>query len=129
GTVETAYQMLASEGYLVARGAAGTVVSPRLGSLAEPGHTEAPAPPGHPSPPPQAMPGDALPFQLGLPALDAFPRKTWARLAGRNLRTLETVAMTYPDPAGYDPLRRAIATYLGISRGIACSHQQVFITA
>src|SRR3546814_5821501 len=37
--------------------------------------------------------------------------------------------MHYPDPAGYDPLRRAIATYLGISRGIACSHEPVFVTA
>src|SRR3546814_9502614 len=37
--------------------------------------------------------------------------------------------MTQPDPAGYDPLRRAIAIYLGISRGIACSHEQVFVTA
>ncbi len=129
GTIETAYQMLVSEGYFVARGAAGTVVSPRLESLAEPGRTKVSAPPAHTSPRPQAGAGEALPFQLGLPALDAFPRKTWARLAGRNLRTLEMVAMTSPDPAGYDPLRRAIATYLGISRGIACSHEQVFITA
>lgn len=37
--------------------------------------------------------------------------------------------MIYPDPAGYEPLRRAIATYLGISRGITCTYEQVFITA
>jgi GntR family transcriptional regulator/MocR family aminotransferase len=129
GTVETAYQMLAGEGYFVARGAAGTIVSPGLKHLAEPGRSRTPTPrvrvPIHTR--------DAvtrpLPFQLGLPALDAFPRKTWARLAGRNLRALETVAMAYPDPAGYEPLRRAIATYLGISRGIACAHEQVFVTA
>jgi GntR family transcriptional regulator/MocR family aminotransferase len=36
--------------------------------------------------------------------------------------------MTQPDPAGYAPLREAIATYLGISRGIACTPEQVFIT-
>ncbi len=129
GTVETAYQMLTSEGYFVAHGAAGTVISPRLGSLAEAGRTKAPAASVHALPRPQAAAREALPFQLGLPALDAFPRKTWSRLAGRNLRTLETMAMTYPDPAGYDPLRRAIAVYLGISRGIVCSHEQVFVTA
>lgn len=129
GTVETAYQMLVSEGYFVARGAAGTVVSPRLGSLAESGHAKVPGPSAHAPPHPQVAAGQAMPFQLGLPALDAFPRKTWARLAGRNVRALETAAMTYPDPAGYAPLRRAIATYLGISRGIACSHEQVFVTA
>ncbi|MHC6226335.1 MocR-like pyridoxine biosynthesis transcription factor PdxR [Pseudomonas sp. X10] len=128
GTVEMAYQMLVSEGYFVARGAAGTVVSPRLGSLTGARSAKVSEPPAQPSPHPLAEPGEALPFQLGLPALDAFPRKAWARLAGRNLRTLETVAMTYPDPAGYEPLRRAIATYLGISRGIACSHEQVFVT-
>jgi GntR family transcriptional regulator/MocR family aminotransferase len=128
GTVEAAYQMLVSEGYFVARGAAGTVVSPRLEHLAGPGQT----PPAHVASAPSSArmaSGAALPFQLGLPALDAFPRKAWARLAGRSLRTLETVAMTYPDPAGYEPLRRAIATYLGISRGITCTHDQVFVTS
>lgn len=129
GTVETAYQMLVSEGYFVARGAAGTVVSPGLMALPDAGRVKASATPVDAVPGPQAVAGKALPFQLGLPALDAFPRKTWARLAGRTLRTLETAAMTSPDPAGYDPLRRAIATYLGISRGIRCSHEQVFVTA
>lgn len=129
GTVEMAYQMLANEGYFVARGAAGTVVSPKLGNLAGPGHAKAPASTVRASPHSQTADSEVLPFRLGLPALDAFPRKAWARLAGRNLRTLETVAMTYPDPAGFAPLRRAIATYLGLSRGIVCSHEQVFVTA
>ncbi len=130
GTVEMAYEMLASEGYFVARGAAGTIVSPRLANLPDPGKTKASAQPARQSSlAPQDVPGEVLPFQLGLPALDAFPRKAWARLAGRNVRTLETLAMTSPDPAGYAPLRLAIATYLGISRGITCSPDQVFVTA
>jgi GntR family transcriptional regulator / MocR family aminotransferase len=129
GTVEMAYQMLSSEGYFVARGAAGTIVSPRLAKLAEPGGARAAVHPGHASLRRQPVAGEVPPFQLGLPALDKFPRKTWARLAGRNLRSLETATMTYPDPAGYFPLRHAIATYLGISRGIICSPEQVFVTA
>ncbi|WP_153099705.1 PLP-dependent aminotransferase family protein [Paraburkholderia hayleyella] len=129
GTVEMAYQMLTSEGYFLARGPAGTIVSPRLGNLGEPGHATvsrllSPAPSRL-----QAEAGQVRPFQLGLPALDAFPRKTWARLAGHNLRVLDAAAMSYPDPVGYEPLRRAIAAYLGISRGIACTHEQVFVTA
>jgi len=128
GTVEKAYQILVSEGYFVASGAAGTVVSPRLGNLAEPGRAKVPALPAGEAPRPPGTAGGILPFQMGFPALDAFPRKVWARMAGRSLRTLETVAMTYPDLSGYDPLRRAIATYLGISRGITCSHEQVFVT-
>lgn len=129
GTVESAYGMLTSEGYFVARGAAGTIVSPRLRNLRDPGKAIVVANPERESlRSPHASLGVALPFQLGLPALDAFPRKVWARLAGRNVRTLETAAMTAPDPAGYMPLRDAIATYLGISRGITCSPQQVFVT-
>ena len=134
GTVETAYQMLVSEGYFQARGAAGTVVSPRL----DPVRVPRPAPPGMRTV--QASQGgrrggredevqsEVKPFQMGLPALDAFPRKTWVRLAGRNLRGLDPLAMAYPDPAGHPPLRQAIAAYLGVSRGIVCSHEQVFVT-
>ncbi|GKV94627.1 PLP-dependent aminotransferase family protein [Pectobacterium aroidearum] len=127
GTVEMAYQMLASEGYFMTRGPAGTIVSPRLENLGESGHiaTSLSQIPTRP----QTEAEQVQPFQLGLPALDAFPRKSWARLAGHNLRTLDTAAMIYPDPAGYEPLRRAIATYLGISRGITCTYEQVFITA
>ncbi|MER3385997.1 PLP-dependent aminotransferase family protein [Pectobacterium aroidearum] len=127
GTVEMAYQMLASEGYFLTRGPAGTIVSPRLENLGESGHiaTSLSQIPTRP----QTEAEQVQPFQLGLPALDAFPRKSWARLAGHNLRTLDTAAMIYPDPAGYEPLRRAIATYLGISRGITCTYEQVFITA
>ncbi len=129
GTVELAYQMLAGEGYFLARGPAGTVVSPRLDTLGE-SRRAAPSKP-HVQPPvrQQTASDEPQPFQFGLPALDAFPRKTWTRLAGRSLRVLDAAAMNYPDPAGYEPLRHAIATYLGISRGIVCSHEQVFITA
>lgn len=129
GTVEMAYQMLVSEGYFVTLGTSGTVVSPHLDGMPEPGNAARAAPSIPAATVPRVSGDELLPFQLGLPALDAFPRKAWARLTGRRLRTLETVAMTYPDPAGYEPLRRAIATYLGISRGIACSHEQVFVTA
>ncbi|MBN3217041.1 PLP-dependent aminotransferase family protein [Pectobacterium polaris] len=129
GTVEMAYQILISEGYFLARGPAGTIVSPHLDSLGEslPVTVSQPAAKVHPQP--KALAVDSpQPFQLGLPALDAFPRKVWTRLSGHNLRTLDTVAMNYPDPVGYEPLRRSIATYLAISRGITCTHEQVFIT-
>lgn len=129
GTVEMAYQMLTSEGYFLARGPAGTVVSPRLENLGGTGYTAASGSPVPLRSQPQAGAAQVQPFQLGLPALDAFPRKTWARLAGHHLRTLDTAAMYYPEPMGYAPLRRAIATYLGISRGIACTPEQVFVTA
>lgn len=129
GTVELAYQILGSEGYFLARGPAGTFVSPGLETLGEPEQSALPVPVPRPSSASCAASGTALPFQLGLPALDAFPRKTWSRLAGLSQRTLDLAAIPYPDPAGYGALRQAIATYLGISRGIACTPKQVFVTA
>ena len=128
GTVEMAYQMLVSEGYLVTKGAAGTQVSPQLARLPNAGSP----PRGRKTSEAQAyqtrLTGNILPFQPGVPALDAFPRKIWSRLSAQTLRLIESTVMTQPDPAGYAPLREAIATYLGISRGIACTPEQVFIT-
>ena len=70
-----------------------------------------------------------LPFQLGIPALDAFPRKPWSRLAARRMRAMSVADMFYGDPSGYGPLREAIAAYLLVSRGVACLPAQVFVTA
>src|SRR4029077_6132497 len=71
-------------------------------------------------------------FQVGAPALDAFPRKRWTRIAARVARQLDSEQMANPnlrDVMGYEPLRRAIASYLQISRDIACSADQILITA
>ncbi|WJY14084.1 PLP-dependent aminotransferase family protein [Pectobacteriaceae bacterium CE90] len=125
GTVETAYQMLNSEGYFISRGPAGTIVSPQLTRLRNVTTQPTSKNSGRQS---QAELSGLKAFQPGLPALDAFPRKTWARLAGRQLRAMNATVMAYPDPIGYEPLRQAIAVYLGISRGIDCTHEQVFIT-
>src|SRR5262249_41137390 len=71
-------------------------------------------------------------FQVGLPALDAFPRKLWTKIAVRVARELDHEQMVNPnlhDVMGYQPLRRAIAGYLRIARDIACSADQIMITA
>lgn len=72
GTVEAAYQMLSSEGYLIGRGPAGTVVSPQLD-----GRVSATTPVGSSVLPRsgQIKLAASKPLQLGLPALDAFPGK------------------------------------------------------
>lgn len=126
GTVEAAYQVLIGEGYLVARGPAGTVVSPQLPNGRQP---RAAAP--RPDEPPR---GDSAasgpkPFQMGIPALDAFPRMPWIRLTGRHVRAMATPSLDYAPPQGHDGLRRALSAYLGVSRGIDCSAGQIFITA
>src|ERR1700743_1113556 len=83
GTIEAAYSLLAAEGYIVARGQAGTVVMPGL----KPRPRPAGARPGFRAnvPAPGTHFNALLPFQMGLPALDAFPRKIWARVAARSV--------------------------------------------
>ncbi|MCA8154190.1 PLP-dependent aminotransferase family protein [Burkholderia contaminans] len=126
GTVEAAYQILIGEGYLVARGPAGTVVSPQLPDGRQP---RAAAP--RPDEPPRGDPAKSgpKPFQMGIPALDAFPRMPWIRLTGRHVRAMATPSLDYAPPQGHDGLRRALSAYLGVSRGIDCTAGQIFITA
>ncbi|WP_373559806.1 MocR-like pyridoxine biosynthesis transcription factor PdxR [Bordetella genomosp. 10] len=164
GTVELAYALLAAEGYVQARGQAGTIVTPGLQRRPAPPH---PAPlaerrgpvdhaaedaglamqahvPAHISTPisapalaPPVSPATRrapdmpaiLPFQMGLPALDAFPRKIWARLGARHLRAAGPSDLSYPAPGGLASLRQAIAAYLHMARGIACGPAQVFVTS
>ncbi|WP_043311184.1 PLP-dependent aminotransferase family protein [Pseudomonas sp. ML96] len=130
GTIELAYSLLTSEGYLLARGQAGTVVNPQLHAPATP---VAPPPSeadsGEDAPDSLWRPPQLLPFQMGVPALDAFPRKIWARLGARYLRGLRPADMDYPPTHGLPALRSAIASYLQVSRGIDCGAHQVFITS
>nr|WP_244830065.1 PLP-dependent aminotransferase family protein [Caballeronia sp. TF1N1] len=131
GTVELAYSILVNEGYLHMRGAAGTFVSSSLPPSATAARSRksrdralAPAQPARAD----DIGNDAKPLRPGLPALDAFPRKVWSRLVAYRARSGDVAALTYPEPAGYGPLREHIATYVGLSRGVECSPEQVFVT-
>lgn len=130
GTVELAYSLLASEGYLLALGQKGTVINPELQKPV----SEATALPVssqviEDAPDSLWRPPQLLPFQMGVPALDAFPRKIWARLGARYLRGMRQGDLDYPAPHGLAALRSAIASYLQVSRGIDCGAHQVFITS
>ncbi|ANN75788.1 PLP-dependent aminotransferase family protein [Bordetella flabilis] len=127
GTIESAYSLLAAEGYVQARGQAGTIVTPGLKARTPvPGTVRKPvggiAAAGF-------RPDSILPFQMGLPALDAFPRKNWARLGARCLRGMQSADMVHPPIYGLPALRTGIAAYLQMSRGIDCAPAQVFITS
>jgi GntR family transcriptional regulator/MocR family aminotransferase len=127
GTIEAAYSLLAAEGYIQARGQAGTIVTPGL-TLRAPAPSMAPrtdmgvAPPSY-------RPDSILPFQMGLPALDMFPRKVWARLGARCVRAMQPSDMAHPSVYGTPALRAEIAAYLQVSRGITCSPSQIFVTS
>jgi GntR family transcriptional regulator/MocR family aminotransferase len=123
GTIDAAYARLAGEGYIAGRGQSGTIVSPALHAniLPAPAHAK--------SLPTIREPAEPLrPFRMGVPALDLFPRKLWSRLAVREARKLSKASQAYPDPLGLPALREAIASYLAVSRGIACQPGQIAIT-
>ena len=69
------------------------------------------------------------PFRFGIPALKNFPYKLWTRLVVRQARSLPLSAFTYQHPAGYLPLREAIATHVTVSRGVHCTPEQVIIVS
>ncbi|MGQ3058892.1 MAG: hypothetical protein ACT6T0_17130, partial [Nevskia sp.] len=127
GTVEAAYALLGAEGYIQARGQAGTIVTPGLKPRMPVALPE--RPPRSGSAAAGFRPDSILPFQLGLPALDAFPRKIWARLGARCVRAMQPADMAHPPVQGLPALRAEIAAYLQVSRGIACSASQVFVTS
>ncbi|KFK92308.1 MULTISPECIES: PLP-dependent aminotransferase family protein [unclassified Serratia (in: enterobacteria)] len=128
-TVENAYAALVAEGFLQSRGQAGTYVSAQLLDLTGRSTLAAIEPLPVIAPPAFRPERQIPPFQLGLPALDVFPRTVWQRIVARQLRSTTTAAMAHPPASGLPELRTAIAHYLHLSRGIVCQPEQVFICA
>jgi GntR family transcriptional regulator / MocR family aminotransferase len=126
GTIDAAYSLLAAEGYIQARGQAGTIVMPGLKPRAP-----APSTPRSDrfSTAVSFRPESILPFQMGLPALDMFPRKIWARVGARCACAMQPSNMIHPSVYGLPALRAGIAAYLHVSRGIGCSPAQIFVTS
>lgn len=63
------------------------------------------------------------------PAIDLFPVELWARIAARVYRKAPRSLYGHGDAGGYPPLRRAIAEYVGHSRGVRCSAEQIIVTS
>lgn len=72
---------------------------------------------------------ETLPFDFrpGRPDWDTFPRPVWGRLTARQVRERSEELASYGDPAGYRPLREAVAAHLGQTRGVRCSAEQVVV--
>ena len=68
-------------------------------------------------------------FRAYEPAIDLFPVELWARVAARVLRRAPRSLYGQGNAGGYQPLRRAIAEYIGGSRGVRCSPEQVIVTS
>jgi len=69
----------------------------------------------------------AIDFWVGRPDPHSFPTKTWRRLMLHNLSLAGSNLTEYPDPIGIFKLRQAIADYLGPTRGINTTPEQVII--
>jgi len=65
--------------------------------------------------------------QPAFPDVEFFPFKLWSRLIARNARKHDEDLLGYESFAGHARLRRALANYLGVARGISCTPEQIII--
>src|SRR5215470_16335521 len=147
-TTALAYTQLLLEGYLESRAGQGTLVACDLpATLFHEQTVQTPAmPPGalktsltplasrvrslQDMPYPERIEEpEGLAFRGGEPALDLFPYEVWARLIARRARQSPRAFAHYQPPAGYYPLREAIAAQVGITRGVRCTPEQIILTA
>jgi GntR family transcriptional regulator/MocR family aminotransferase len=144
-TVLLAYEQLAAEGYVGGRRGSGTYVqgsvapapaahrrpaaarggAPRLGRRATAllARRRLPLESGYVG----ARPALRWDFRYGMPSLDDFPLETWQRCIGRAARRAPARAYDYGPSQGSPALRSALADYLGRSRGVACTAEQIVV--
>jgi GntR family transcriptional regulator/MocR family aminotransferase len=139
GTVVSVFERLRAEGYVATRVGSGTWVSHRM-IAGSPPPAKGATPPAFicrvasAYAPPKAFVGFAAsdrvrPFGMRNPAVEDFPAKLWGRLVARRARDFGSWGTSVDDGRGYRPLREAIAQYLGSSRGVRCSSDQVVIVS
>jgi GntR family transcriptional regulator / MocR family aminotransferase len=58
-----------------------------------------------------------------------FPAKLWTRLVAKQWRYRRVELLTCRDPAGYGPLREAIAAHIRAARAVRCEADQVVIVS
>ncbi|MCE5189580.1 MAG: PLP-dependent aminotransferase family protein [Eubacteriales bacterium] len=119
-TVE-AYDMLLSEGFLISRQGAPTLVAEGLVIARE----NSVLPSIHETEPKSYL----ADFQTGRPDLHQFPRALWQKLLSQTAATLTPEQYGYTGPQGYLPLREEIAAWLGRNRGFLPNPEDIFITA
>lgn len=126
GTVKVAYERLADGQWIVASRSGGTRVADRPAqTVTREEETEE----GSFLRMYQEMTTGQGIFQLGIPAKDSFPSKAFARIRARSVRMEASGWPLYPDPRGELELRREIAGYLAVARGIECTPAQIIITS
>ncbi len=144
-TVVTALERLIAEGYLETRAGSGTFVTQTL-----PDDLVAAAPPrrrvGAGAGASVAgvlsnrgarlssvritgpRPDEPRAFQARRAPLDIFPVRAWSAIVRGLWRRGSYSYLEYGDPAGYSPLREAIAAHIQATRAVQCDPRQIIIT-
>ena len=125
GTIRVAYDRLIAENLVFGAGPAGTRVSARPPTIEAVDALPIDRPLAAFNRPFSSAP---RPFQMGVPAHDAFPAKLWARMRARALRDDAITDTAYADPRGEPVLRAQIASHLAISRQMQCHPDQIIVT-
>lgn len=117
--VVVAFELLLSDGLAEARVGDGTYVAARV-----PQGTK----PTDPVPPSMPLAG-RKPFALGCTSADPILLRRLGRALRDRVVRADAADLGYGDTRGAEPLRRAIATHLAASRGVACDPGQIIITS
>lgn len=125
GTVRSAYEKLSAAQLIVASRATGTRVADRPSATAR---LDQPHDRGSFMEMHRELTAGSAIFKMGVPAQETFPAKLFARIRSHAVRAESSAAPSYPDPRGELELRREIAAYLAVARGIECSPSQVIVT-
>ena len=72
-------------------------------------------------------PDYGISFRYGNPAFEYFPIQKWRKLIAYHCQKSSELLNYFSDSAGYFPLRQEIADYLGRSRAVNCTPEQVII--
>ncbi|MFT4300947.1 MAG: PLP-dependent aminotransferase family protein [Desulfovibrio sp.] len=129
-TVLEAYDQLIAEGYLETRQGSGTRVVQGLVALPPPAFERSSVKSAFRG----CRVGDVqsesiINFRSGIPDLEAFPQKEWARIYARVCGRLPSSSFRYSGPEGVWALREAISAYLFRMRGLKVSPGRVMITS
>ena len=71
----------------------------------------------------------SIAFRPGLPPLDIFPVNHWKNLSNHYWRYIKSSALSYSPASGIDQLKKNIANYLNLTRGIKCDYRQIIIVS
>lgn len=148
-TVIAAFEQLLAEGYLEGRIGSGTYVARALPEACLEARPQASVP-GYGRPPARVsargrrmrscmtstsiahvVPAPAKPktFRLHSPSFEEFPYDVWRKMSQRTWDRIRPEMLGYGSPAGWQPLREAVAHYVRAARAVRCDWQQVIITS